>query len=220
MTKAQCASEDHWSTRLAEDLNERLEKYVLAATAAGVGLLALASPAQAGIIVQPSTFTFGPGPGAYLLDIVNRGRLDFFVGTHDGEPALAILSSGSLHPVAVEVEAQPQFAAFLTKGASIGSRDVFGVSEHMVNPGYWRNQPGYLGFEYGGYFGWAHVSVTFHSNGITGKVTEFAYETDPNTSILAGQTSSTPEPATLELLALGSLGLGFWRRSKSVGSPQ
>ena len=53
--------------------------------------------------------------------------------------------------------------------------------------------------------------VLVHPNGLGGVVTGYAYDTIANQPIAAGQTS-TPEPGTLGLLALGSLGLGFWRR--------
>jgi hypothetical protein len=79
---------------------------------------------------------------------------------------------------------------------------------------------GYVGFLFGPagdvHYGWASVDVTLVSNdssvsyevGVVG----YAYNTVPNQPILAGQTSAVPEPGTLGLLALGSLGLGFWRR--------
>jgi len=41
----------------------------------------------------------------------------------------------------------------------------------------------------------------------------FAYDTVAEEPIVAGQ-GLTPEPGTLGLLALGSLGLGLWRRKK------
>ena len=50
-------------------------------------------------------------------------------------------------------------------------------------------------------------------------LTGYAHDTVARLSIDAGHTSATPEPGTLGLLTLGSLGLGFWRR-KTVGSQQ
>jgi hypothetical protein len=57
------------------------------------------------------------------------------------------------------------------------------------------------------------------SDGYNEVLTGYAYDTVAGQSILAGQTG-TPEPGTLGLLALGSQGLGFWRRRKAVGSQQ
>jgi hypothetical protein len=55
----------------------------------------------------------------------------------------------------------------------------------------------------------------------TATLVNYAYNTVPDQPILFGQTSSpAPEPGTLGLLALGSLGLGFWRRRKADGSQQ
>jgi PEP-CTERM motif len=55
--------------------------------------------------------------------------------------------------------------------------------------------------------------------GYSGTLVSYAYESCANVGIIAGATSgggtcATPEPGTLGLLALGSLGLGFWRRKK------
>ncbi|MGH9356722.1 MAG: PEP-CTERM sorting domain-containing protein, partial [Terriglobia bacterium] len=47
-------------------------------------------------------------------------------------------------------------------------------------------------------------------------VTGYAYETDLNRSIRAGQTSDVPEPGTLSLLALGAVGLAVLRRKQVV----
>jgi len=79
------------------------------------------------------------------------------------------------------------------------------------------------------HYGWARLNVTIcllrspgclPGNQITETLTGYAYDTVPNQGLLAGQTTATPEPGTLGLLALGSLGLGFWRRRKAVASQQ
>jgi hypothetical protein len=99
-----------------------------------------------------------------------------------------------------------------------GSRHGFATSG---GGGSWEvGGTGYVGFLFGPdndvHYGWASVDVTLVSSDFSVSyevgVTGYAYNTVPNQPILAGQTSSTPEPGTLGLLALGSLGLGFWRR--------
>lgn len=88
---------------------------------------------------------------------------------------------------------------------------------------------GFLGLEFSisgeTHYGWVEVSLV-NPLVAAGKpslylgdtVIGYAYETNPNEPIRAGQTSEGPEPGTLGLLALGSLGLGHWRRRKAVVS--
>jgi hypothetical protein len=74
------------------------------------------------------------------------------------------------------------------------------------------------------------VSVT-DGKGILALLTGYAYETIPGKTIIAGATkgpddaepatslnTSTPEPATLGVLALGAPGLSIWRREESVAA--
>jgi hypothetical protein len=52
------------------------------------------------------------------------------------------------------------------------------------------------------------------TGGFNGLISENAYDTVPGQSIQAGQTSATPEPGTLSLLALGAAGLAVLRKRK------
>jgi hypothetical protein len=86
----------------------------------------------------------------------------------------------------------------------------------------------YIGlvFQIGGqlHYGWALVNPAYTSTGAFSgeaetQVKAFAYETTPGADILAGQTvSPIPEPSTLALLALGSVGLAIARRRRSMQS--
>jgi hypothetical protein len=131
------------------------------------------------------------------------------------------------------------FASLLAKGARIGPGSSFqnapymGVAteRHSVGLTYlgpWgKGGDGYLGlqFEIGGqtYYGWASLTVSLeHAKGpgpYDEILTGYAYDNVAGQAVTAGQ-AATPEPGTLGLLALGSLGLGFWRRRKAIGSQQ
>jgi hypothetical protein len=84
----------------------------------------------------------------------------------------------------------------------------------------------YLGLQFymdgQAHYGWAEVSLSDYTEpggaGVYGEITAYAYDTVANQGISAGQTSDTPEPGTLGLLALGSVGLGFWRKRKAVST--
>jgi hypothetical protein len=92
--------------------------------------------------------------------------------------------------------------------------------------GFWGSSTGYLGFAFGPAgdvrYGWASLDISevtgtgyvYYDVSLTG----YAYNAVVGAPITAGQISSTPEPGTLGLLALGSVGLGFWRRRKAVTS--
>ncbi|HEV2115487.1 MAG TPA: PEP-CTERM sorting domain-containing protein [Terriglobales bacterium] len=70
-------------------------------------------------------------------------------------------------------------------------------------------------------YAWAYLSVVqdHSSGGYDGTLISYAYDTVAGQPLAAGQ-GAVPEPGTLGLLALGSLGLAFWRRRKAVASQQ
>jgi len=96
----------------------------------------------------------------------------------------------------------------------------------------WANAQGkYLGLRFhlsdGYHFGWARVTVRYHNGSHSQRtwdalITGYAYETEPNKPILAGQVSEgdisqthrSKHPA-LGSLALGAEGIAIWRRENS-----
>ncbi len=77
---------------------------------------------------------------------------------------------------------------------------------------------GYIGvrFQLDGndHFGWFDIGI--EENNFTTTIFGYAWEDQPGVSIAAG---AIPEPGSLQLLALGALGLLAWRqKKKSIGS--
>lgn len=180
-------------------------------------------------------WSFSTGAGNFQIDIHGDGIPDFAFsgGVTAGSISRGLVDVGSLFFMAIHGGILPGPQA---PGALIGPQDKFlastaadfehidlyrGGSSTFLTGGPWLNKSGYLGFRFttsGGQFhyGWADFGISVSSDGRAGEAFfgPYAYDTVPDQSIRAGQTSATPEPGTLGLLALGALGLGLWRRKK------
>jgi hypothetical protein len=208
---------------LTEHFNKRLTAYALAAGAAGVGVLALAPPAEADIIVKRENIVINSSHPNETLTIVGSHKLSFGFSSSPIVPRRLIGVGGHNASVAVLGTTPPSLylAARIGPGSKIGASQAkffrsgaimggFSFSLGLYGP--WGG-PGYLGFDFANRFGWA--KMTFNSNGTSAHLTEFAYNTVPGQAILTGQTSvAEPGTGALALLALGSLGLACWRRKK------
>lgn len=216
----------------SDSFQKRLNTYALAATAAGIGALASA-PADAEIVYTPAHVVIKVDD-VYNLDLNQDGITDFFlknVNRCNTDQCFYNLFEKAQHGNAamgtLAFSGFPLFASALSAGAKIGPRQTFykkvgwlatfyvgggGYSSH----GKWDNvKKRYLGlrFKINGevHFGWArlNVQVLTHPVRIIGTLTGYAYETDIDKAILAGQmtdAASTPAPTTLGHLALGAQG--------------
>jgi hypothetical protein len=198
---------------------------------AGVGMLALSTPAQADIVPGNSFSVFF---GTHFWDVDGNGVADFIgFAVSAGHNGLAF-ALGSIRGTS----GAGLLAGPLGAGYKVGPGDPFGGSGAFAaafftytntqmtrrsTRGSWANKSGYLGFVFDisgqAHYGWAYLSVSVGTAGIPGYSAVAGpvyYNTIPNQPIFTGETTSTPEPGTLGLLALGALGLGFWRRMKVV----
>jgi hypothetical protein len=230
----------------SQSFNSRLKMYSVAAGAAGVGVLALAPPTQAEIAYTPTDVTITASRlHNYPLDLNNDGTPDFFIDAtaHQSSHRSGVTSIIMVKPAVGNGAAgyAGGSALALMAGQRIGSgrkfvgrlmATVFTFSESVVRYGgpWTKVKNRYLGlqFQIDGqtHYGWARLSVGGET--LEAKLTGYAYETTPNTPIVAGKTSGTdrasatkggapfesPANATLAALALGALALPFWRRQE------
>jgi hypothetical protein len=239
------------SNKLRRDLN----LYALAAGAAGVSVLALTQPAEAEVVYTQVNQTISANQG-YAIDLNHDGITDFkiqnyyFVNSVSGFPynrAFAL----RVRPAEGVQAGKDNGAEALPAGVKIGpiqpvhSSPGWAVMASQVgtsglgtyNFGSWlRASDQYLGlaFSVDGevHFGWARLSVRWNRKWkISATITGYAYETEANKPIRAGDMGgkeaenstpaterlSAPQPkvesdAMLGALALGADGISVWRR--------
>ena len=200
------------ASQLSASVDQHLNFYALAASAAGVSLLALAQPSEAKIIYTKIHQVIDSN-GIYPLDLNHDGIIDFLIqerlavntgcGGYSGLWAKEAFGNA--------IAGNHLAASALSKGAVIGPQQGFinskgSLGEVMLefwstidggggSGGQWANASNrYLGlkFRIDGkvHYGWARLSVQLQSYKITSTLTGYAYETTPNKAIHAGQTRS------------------------------
>jgi hypothetical protein len=209
--------------------------YTLAASAAGVSVLALAQPAQAKVVYTQVNQTIGAN-GVYNLDLNQDGTVDFLIQQWNygnwasNNQLLADAAVGNA------VLGNKYAAAALVAGASIGPAQNFiagGVNGEVMLSithfttggtsyvhGAWANvRNRFLGFQFKingeTHYGWARLSVSRKAYHFIAILTGYAYEDTPNTAIKAGQTTGTSadssanrDPQSPPYKSLGELALG------------
>jgi hypothetical protein len=216
-------------SNLSEAVHRKLNAYALVASAAGVGMLALARPSEAKIVYTPTHHVIHPN-SFYRLDLNHDGIDDFTIRNslvstgdfvHDDLWARPFSGNG------VEGRGGTNGVAYaLPRGALIGPKQPFSA-QLMLTYVYgficleeWCNATNrYLGLKFLAHgkvhYGWARLSVVeIKGKGeVTATLTGYAYETIPNKPIIAGKTKG-PEEANIveqpksrkESLRRGTLG--------------
>jgi hypothetical protein len=213
---------------LSESTLERLNMYALAASAAGVGVLTLAQPAEAKIVYTPAHKQIAPNH-TIPLDLNHDGKTDFSI--HDSfrctsfceyiVGALSVIPARQGNEIVGYAGRSRHYAVALAAGVRIGPKSPFSQgNEVMVYGGYdagtntvgfcvgpWKNvQNRYLGLKFTSkgliHYGWARLSATCAKNGEnTALMTGYAYETIPGKAIISGKTHGpdTEQPAPASL---------------------
>ena len=214
---------------LGERINKRWLGYA-AAGAAGVGMLATVQPAQADIIYTSSntplgTATIDFGSGLADFEFSNaRHYYGGFLRAYRVGSGIGFLSDGNPLGKGAVIGSSGKFVSappFQFGQGTLAFRfKLYGIHTVLYSGGPWFDvSDRYLGLQFfldgSPHFGWAELSVRPDGGeSLSATLVSYAYNTVPNEAITAGQ-GQTPEPGTLGLLALGSLGLGFWRRRKA-----
>jgi len=234
--------------RPVKELSFRLEhhvnSYALAASAAGVGILALVQPVEAKIIYTPAHRSISHTNPIFYLDVNHDGVRDFLLShtSYFGENSSA--KGIEIHPQhsGDGILGQSHWASALTAGVQIGSSGEFlSVDNTMARHSFWDGSDHFVGaWANGGkgvknrylglkfvirgkvHYGWARLNVRVFENGVqvAATLTGYAYETIPGKPIIAGKTHGkdviTVEPASLGHLARGASAVSTWRGPNSA----
>lgn len=211
---------------LSKRLHRDLSLYAAAASAAGVSALALTAPAEGQIVYTPAheKVSFGQ---EIRIDLNHDGITDLAI--REALYSSSIFWRHELRTIPAEgngvVAFENDFSLVVaaTPGEVIGSSDPFTpraaamatiTTGGFYYAGAWINVKNrYLGimFQIDGkrHFGWARLNTTpfQRNNNIHALLTGYAYETQPNTAIRAGDTGTDDASAaagTLGALASGT----------------
>jgi hypothetical protein len=211
---------------LSNLVQHRLNSYALAATAAGVGALAVSQPVEAKVIYTPANISVHGGTKLYLN---NGPHADFeFCESTNISSCFGEVAQGpqgfvwelKIKPVdnGVAIRGTGSTASALGAGVVIETSAGFVQGHDLMAEcvasagttchGPWKKVTNrYLGlqFKIGGkiHYGWARLTTNWAENSAT--VTGYAYQSIANQSILTGQT--TDEDGSTDR-TLGALALG------------
>ncbi len=216
----------------------RLNMYALAASAAGVGMLALVQPAAGRIIYTKAHKSIGPNMTLHL-DLNHDGVADFdlkdTLRTSSAGGAFAALSAqpdGKQNALWGHTVPFRGYASALLTKVRIGPKGQFlsgagfmaaysisgGRPGNFSCSGPWANVTNrYLGLKFAikgaAHFGWARLNVSCTGATVNATLTGYAYETVANRPILTGKKGGSEEldnsiPAAAASGMLGQLARG------------
>jgi hypothetical protein len=229
---------------LSKTVYHQLNSYAIAASAAGIGTLALAQPAEAKIVYTPAHIRV-PINSVLPLDLNHDGvsDLSFTIASLADSSFLLAYNLGSNGVVG---DAQHQSASAIRPGQQIGAKRKFlsgrpdilwgdwASSAGGGTEGKWKNEDRYLGVKFSIkgniHYGWVRLRVSVPGR-IDAIITGYAYETISNKPIIAGETEDStsaaslaspapkaPQPASLCMLALGAHGLSVRRKEYAAAT--
>jgi len=213
---------------LAEALNRQLSLYAIAASAAGVGLLALTQPAQAKIVYTKTHQVIWENKPIVNLDLNHDGVVDFQLDINNASAGQWLAAYGYNSGNRVWESQVGTWAKAFPRGVRIGPNGdpgkppkggafMEGVgcdSNGCRSAGNWRDVKNrYLGLTFlikgKIHYGWARLSATIGEHyRVHATMTGYAYETVSGKAIITGKTQGpdviTVQPATLGHLARGA----------------
>ncbi len=218
-------------SRLSDSVHYQLNMYALAASAAGVSVMALTQPAEAKIIYTP---TYRTVYRKLPLDLNHDQKRDFLLKDFFGTFGTDTMWGGSLlvdparqgNEVWGHKTGNYGSASALRAGVGVGPSGPFSGGPHIMAEGSanggscwgpWSNvKHRYLGLKFTSkgktHFGWARLNVSCdpQRGEVSALLTGYAYETIPNKPIITGKTKGpdviTVQPGSLGRLAQGSAG--------------
>ena len=189
--------------------------YALAASAAGVGVLALTQPSEAKIVYTPTHKNIVPKQDV-SLNLNHDGKMDFnfldsFSCTSFCEyivGAITVIPARQANEIVGYVGRSRHYASALAAGVRVGPKSPFipdnevleygGYDAGTTSVGFclgpWKNvRNRYLGLKFSAngkiHYGWARLNETCAKNGRnTAVLTGYAYETIPNKPVITGKT--------------------------------
>ncbi len=197
-------------------LEKQLVSYVAAASAAGVGMLALVKPADAEVVYTATNTGIYVNNGPVYLDLNNDHITDFSFSNQtisDSTFGIAFLrimpKAGNAIWIEGVKEGKWPLADPLTRGVVVGPEGKFDGASAYLDAyqrsnrndsvgtfGFWgKDKPlagSYLGLKFviagETHYGWARLTVQAKGGNITATLTGYAYETVPNRPIITGMT--------------------------------